>query len=179
MIFVNSMSDLFHRDVPNEYVRTSFEVMLREDRHVYQVLTKRPSRALRFYEQNADLFGGEPIPRHIWLGTSVEDQSVDYRIRHLRYVPAEVRFLSCEPLLGPIRLTLEGIHWLIVGGESGQDYRAPDPDWVRNIRDQCLEADVPLFFKQWGGYTPKAGGRQLDGRTWDELPALVREAMEV
>lgn len=169
-VFVNSMSDLFHADIPNEFVRSVFQMMLDVDRHTYQILTKRPARALRFWERNVDLFSGEQLPGHIWIGTSVEDQDVAYRVDHLRQIPAEVRFLSCEPLLGPISLDLGGIGWVIVGGESGPGYRPLDLNNARRIRDQCLEADVPFFFKQVGGRTPKAGGRELDGETWDQYP---------
>jgi len=172
MIFVNSMSDLFHVDVPEEFVRRIFEVMLRIDRHVYQVLTKRPRRAVRFFERNTDLFPRGAVPAHIWMGTSVENQDVEYRVRHLRQLPAAVRFLSCEPLLGPLDLDLGGIHWVIVGGESGEGHRPMEPEWVEGIQRQCRRADVPFFFKQWGGRTAKAGGRKLDGRTYDEMPEL-------
>ncbi|CAN5545124.1 DUF5131 family protein [soil metagenome] len=174
MIFVNSMSDLFHKDIPEQDMRKIFEVMLRVKRHIYQVLTKRPARARRFWERNQDLFDGGEIPSHIWMGTSIENQEVDYRIRQIRQVPAAVRFLSCEPLLGPIQLDLEGIHWVIVGGESGIGYRRMHIDWARGIRDQCTAAGVAFFFKQWGGRTPRAGGRLLDDQTWDELPLMVR-----
>lgn len=172
MIFVNSMSDLFHADVPEDYVKAVFEVMLEADWHVYQVLTKRPSRARRFCLRQRDLFPRGVIPEHIWLGTSVEDQRVDHRVRQLVEVPAAVRFLSCEPLLGPISLSLDGIAWVIVGGESGPVRRPMNMDWARAIRDQCQEADVPFFFKQVGGRTPKAGGRLLDGRVWEEFPPV-------
>jgi protein gp37 len=175
MIFVNSMSDLFHADIPEAYLRQVFEVMLKVDRHIYQVLTKRPSRALRFWERNRDLFVGQPIPRHIWIGTSVEEQRVAYRIDHLRLVPAEVRFLSCEPLLGPLNLELEGIHWVIAGGESGQDFRPLDLDWASSVQVQCATAGVSFFFKQVGGRTPKAGGRLLGGREWNEMPNALHE----
>lgn len=171
MVFVNSMSDLFHVDVPEAYVRSLFEIMLRADRHVYQILTKRPSRAARFVTRNRDLFSKAVVPAHIWIGTSVESQDVAYRVDHLKTVAARVRFLSCEPLLGPVRLSLRGIHWVIAGGESGRNYRPVTLDWVRQIRDQCQRMHVPFFFKQVGGYTPKAGGRELDGRTWDQFPA--------
>ena len=173
-IFVNSMSDLFHAEIPEAFLRKVFEVMLDVNRHVYQVLTKRPARARRFWERNRDLFAGEEIPDHIWIGTSVEDQEVDHRIRHLRQVPARVRFLSCEPLLGSLRLDLEGIHWVIAGGESGAEHRPMEIAWARAIRDQCQAAGVAFFFKQVGGRTPKAGGRRLDGREWNELPAAER-----
>lgn len=170
MVFVNSMSDLFHVDIPEDYVRNIFEVMLEADRHTYQVLTKRPSRARRFYERNADLFEGRPIPGNIWIGTSIENQDVIHRLSQVKSVPATIRFLSCEPLLGPLALDLDRIDWVIAGGESGIGYRALDLDWVKEIRDQCLESGVPFFFKQVGGRTPKAKGRMLEGRTWDEMP---------
>ncbi len=174
LVFVNSMSDLFHVDVPEHFVRQVFEVMLSVDRHIYQVLTKRPARAHRFWKRNRDLFDWRPIPGHIWMGTSVENQGVTYRIDHLRTVPAEIRFLSCEPLLGPMDLDLRGIHWVIVGGESGIGYRRLNLDWAREIRGQCLQSGVPFFFKQVGGRTPKAGGRLLDGREWNDYPSHKR-----
>ena len=171
MIFVNSMSDLFHADIPEEFLVEVFRVMLDVDRHVYQVLTKRPSRVIRFWRRHSRaLFAGGAFPKHIWIGTSVEDQQVHYRVNQLRMVPAHLRFLSCEPLLGPLSLNLDGIHWVIVGGESGPKYRPLDLVWARSIRDQCAAAGVPHFFKQVGGRTPKAGGRELDGRTYDEYP---------
>ena len=175
MIFTGSMTDLFHKDIPDEYLCRVFEEMLTVDRHIYQVLTKRPSRALRFWRNNPRLFNSEPLPQHIWIGTSIEDQDVHYRVSQLRQVPATVRFLSCEPLLAPLQVELEGIHWVIVGGESGPRFRPLNLDWARSIRDQCLEARVPFFFKQIGGRTPKAAGRTLDGRTWDEFPPMTSE----
>ena len=176
-VFVNSMSDLFHNEVPEDFVRQCFRVMLEVDKHVYQVLTKRPARAAKFVRRNRDLLPSR-VPGHVWIGTSVENQSVDYRVRHLMAVPARVRFLSCEPLIGPLDLTAFmnrlnghiGLHWVIVGGESGLRARSMDPQWARALRDQCQEARVPFFFKQWGGRTPKAGGRELDGMTWDQFP---------
>jgi protein gp37 len=176
-IFVNSMSDLFHRDVPEPYVRRIFEVMSRASWHVYQVLTKRPARARRFVERNPDLFGDGVIPEHIWIGTSVEDQAVAHRVRQLRDVPARVRFLSCEPLIGPLDFDPTGIHWVIVGGESGIRRRPMDGEWVRAIRDRCNAAVVPFFFKQWGGRTPKAGGRELDELEWNEMPRRAAAAL--
>jgi protein gp37 len=170
MIFVNSMSDLFHRDVPEVFIRRVFEVMLRVDRHVYQVLTKRPNRAVKFVQRNSDLFEDGRVPPHIWMGTSVERQDVVHRVRHIKRLPAAVRFLSCEPLLGPLSLDLDGIHWVIVGGESGADFRPLDLDCVRDILHQCREAGVPFFFKQVGGRTPKSGGRLLDGEPYSEYP---------
>lgn len=173
VIFVNSMSDVFHADVPDAFARQIFEVMLKADWHTYQVLTKRPSRAARFFRMNHDLFPSGEIPRHIWMGTSVENQDVVYRVDQLRRVPAAIRFLSCEPLLGPLQLELVGINWVIVGGESGIGFRPMEPHWPLEIRDQCEAAGTAFFFKQWGGRTPKARGRVLDGRTYDDLPALA------
>lgn len=177
-IFVNSMSDLFHRDIPESFVRKIFEVMLRVDRHIYQVLTKRPARAVRFFERNRNLFPEHRIPPHIWMGTSVENQDAAFRVAHLRRLPAVVRFLSCEPLLGPLALDLTGIHWVIVGGESGAEFRPLDLDWARSIREQCADAEVAFFFKQIGGRTPKSGGRLLDGQLYDAYPDLDRLTME-
>jgi len=173
VVFVNSMSDVFHTDVPEAFTRRMFEVMVEASWHTFQVLTKRPSRALRFWKRNADVFGGNPFPGHIWLGTSVENQGVVHRVRQLRSVPATVRFLSCEPLIGPLSLDLTDLHWVIVGGESGPIRREIRQDWVTAIRDQCIEAAVPFFFKQWGGRTPKAGGRDLEGEVWSEMPKLA------
>lgn len=169
-VFVNSMGDLFHVDVPDQFVRAVFEVMISAEKHVFQVLTKRPSRMERFVKRNLNLFRDGFIPPHIWVGTSIENQSVAYRAEHLRRVKACVRFLSCEPLLGPVSLDMEGIHWVIAGGESGIKHRALELDWVRELRDDCLRSGVAFFFKQIGGRTPKAGGRVLDGRTWNEYP---------
>ena len=177
-VFVNSMSDLFHADVPHAFTRAVFEVMLDVDRHVYQVLTKRPSRAARFVRDSIDLFGPAGLPEHIWIGASTENQKAAYRVRHLRKVPAAVRFLSCEPLIGPLTLGRElnagGIHWVIAGGESGIVHRPMERRWATRLRDECLAADVPFFFKQWGGRTPKAGGRDLDGREWNQMPHVDR-----
>jgi protein gp37 len=178
MVFVNSMSDLFHVDIPTVFVRQIFEVMLEQDRHVYQVLTKRPARAAKFVETNTDLFPGGEVPPHIWVGTSVEDDRVLYRVDHLRSVPAAVRFLSCEPLLGSLAgLRLHGIHWVIGGGESGIGYRKCMPEWATELRDITVAAGVAFFWKQWGGRTPKAGGRMLEGRTWDEMPAALASSV--
>lgn len=163
-IFVNSMSDLFHAHVPRSFVLQVWDVMRACPQHTFQVLTKRPERMARF---TVDY----PAPTNVWLGTSVEDERVRHRIDFLRNCQADVRFLSCEPLIGPLRcLDLAGVHWVIVGGESGSGHRWMDPDWVRDLRDQCVHQGIPFFFKQWGGRTPKAGGRHLDGRTWDEFP---------
>jgi len=163
-VFVNSMSDLFHETVPDEYVRRVFDVMVQAEWHTFQILTKRSDRL-------AVLARDLPWPPNVWQGVSVENARYVSRIAHLQSVPAAVRFLSVEPLLGPIpELPLEGIHWVIVGGESGGGHRPMAAGWARNIRDQCADAGVAFFFKQWGGRTPKAGGRLLDGRTWDETP---------
>ena len=177
MIFVNSMSDLFHVDIPEDYVRQLFGVMLRADWHVFQVLTKRPARAVRFVRRNSDLFRGGMVPEHIWMGTSIESQAQVHRVSALRAVRAKIRFLSCEPLLGPLRLSLNGIAWVIAGGESGRGFRPLDPEWVRSVRDQCVESGVRFFFKQVGGYTPKAGGRLLDEVEWNELPGVAYEQL--
>lgn len=166
-IFVNSMSDLFHKDIPDEYIRQVFEVMVKADWHIFQVLTKRSSRLARF---------GKTLPwaPHIWVGVSIETDRYCWRADHLRQVPASTRFISAEPLLGPLdHLKLEGIHWLITGGESGVGHRPCDVQWVRDLRDRCQESGVAFFHKQWGGRTPKAGGRLLDGRTWDEYPSSL------
>lgn len=170
MIFVNSMSDLFHKSVPRTFVDAVFETMESADRHVFQVLTKRSSR-LRTYV-NAR-YAGRKAPAHIWLGVSIEDGTKVSRARHLGDTAARVRFLSLEPLIGPIeQLDLNGIHWAIVGGESGPGARPMNPDWVRHIRNRCVARRVPFFFKQWGGRTPKAGGRLLDGREWNQWPHI-------
>lgn len=169
-VFVNSMGDLFHHSVPEKYVREVFKVMIEANKHTYQVLTKRPGRMAKFILKNIDLFQDDCVPNHIWMGTSVESQEVAYRVEHLREVKAKVHFLSCEPLIGPLDLDLDDIEWVIVGGESGIVHRPLDTDWVRNIRDACIHQQVPFFFKQIGGRTPKANGRLLDGRLWDEMP---------
>jgi protein gp37 len=169
MIFVNSMSDLFHEAVPEEYIKKMFAVMEKADWHTFQILTKRAERL-------AKLAPHLPWPGHIWQGVSVENQTYTKRIGFLRKVPAAVRFLSVEPLLGPIvNLPLEGIHWVIVGGESGPHHRLIKPEWVQEIRKQCVASGIPFFFKQWGGRTPKSGGRTLDGRTWNQMPSNVTE----
>lgn len=174
-IFVNSMSDLFHADIPDLFIRQIFEVMLDANHHTYQILTKRPSRARRFLHQHRDLVGST-LPSHIWLGTSVEDSSVAYRLRQLVSIPAAVRFLSCEPLLGPISIASalpdfpDALHWVIAGGESGSGARPVKVEWLRSLRDECVVLQIPFFFKQWGGRTPKVGGRELDGRYWEEYP---------
>ncbi len=168
LIFVNSMSDLFHEAIPEEFIRRVFKVMEQADQHIFQILTKRAERL-------AALAPRLPWPPNVWQGVSVENASYVCRIAHLQNVPSAIRFLSVEPLLGPIPvLPLEGINWVIVGGESGPGHRQIDRAWVREIRDQCLTAGVPFFFKQWGGRTSKVGGRRLDGRIWSQMPATNR-----
>jgi len=170
LIFVNSMSDLFHESIPAWFIRAVFDVMQRANWHTFQVLTKRSHRML-------ELAPHLRWPDNVWMGVSVENQRWTYRIDDLRKVPAKVRFVSCEPLLGPPSLDLEGISWVIVGGESGARARPIDPQWVRQIRQQCEEAGVPFFFKQWGAFNEagaKVGkgraGRILDGRLWSAMP---------
>lgn len=165
-IFVNSMSDLFHKEIPVEFVLRVFEVMTRADWHQYQILTKRSDRLLEL----------DPILQwapHIWVGVSVENQDYTFRIDHLRETGAKIKFLSLEPLLGPLHgLNLKGIDWVIVGGESGPGARPMSLSWVVDIRNQCQAAKVPFFFKQWGGTNKRKTGRELEGRTWDEMPVI-------
>jgi protein gp37 len=170
LIFVNSMSDLFHESVPLSYIRRVFRVMERAHWHTFQVLTKR-------HERLAEVAGELQWPANVWMGVSVENQDYVVRASSLRKVPAAVRFLSVEPLVGPISfLPLRGIHWVIVGGESGPRARAIQAPWVRAIRDRCRAKGVPFFFKQWGGVHKAQTGRVLDGRTWDEMPLPVYSA---
>ena len=172
-VFVNSMSDLFHENVPQEFIIRVFDAMRDADWHSYQVLTKRSGR-LR--EMSASLLWTP----NVWMGVSIENADYSYRLADLRATDARVRFLSLEPLLGPVEsLSLEGIHWVIVGGESGPRSRPMDPGWARGVRDQCIAAGVPFFFKQWGGARKKAAGRELDGRTWDEMPSLAAPVLSV
>lgn len=166
LVFVNSMSDLFHEAVPDEFIVRVFNVMADCPKHTFQVLTKR---SLRLRELGPHL----PWTTNIWMGVSIEDSRVVDRIENLRETPALVRFLSCEPLIGPLKeLNLEGIHWLIAGGESGPKSRPMDGDWVRDLRDQCVRANVAFFFKQWGGTRKDLTGRLLDGLTFDEFPEI-------
>jgi protein gp37 len=172
-VFVNSMSDLFHTRVPRDFILRTFEVMEKAYWHRFQVLTKRSERLLR-------LSSSLPWAKNIWMGVSVENKSYVHRIDHLRGTGAKVKFLSLEPLLGAIEnLQLAGIDWVIVGGESGPGARPMKPNWVTSIRDQCGRANVPFFFKQWGGVSKKMHGRQLEGRTWDEMPDLDRSFVAV
>lgn len=164
-IFVNSMSDLFHAAVPTEFIQQVFAVIADTPQHKYQVLTKRSKRLLEMSDELV-------WPPNLWMGVSVESARYRFRIDHLRQVPAAVRFLSCEPLLASVGdLDLTGIDWVIAGGESGPGARPMQLPWVSELRDQCVSAGVSFFFKQWGGHTAKAGGRELEGRTWDEMPA--------
>ncbi len=164
VIFVNSMSDLFHRDVPTEYIHRVFDVMGRASQHRFQILTKRSQRLMRLSKSLA----WRP---NIWMGVSVESQDYTFRIEHLRETGAHIKFLSLEPLLSPLHdLNLTGIDWVIVGGESGPGARVMRDDWVIDIRNQCKAASVPFFFKQWGGTNKKKAGRVLENRTWDEMP---------
>lgn len=189
-VFVDSMSDLFHPDVPDEYIHDVVGVMLRARRHTFQVLTKRPQRMVRWFDEWGPFSEGGPDGpdlRNIWLGVSIESDRYTWRADHLRSVPgAVVRFLSLEPLLGPVpSLDLEGIDWVIAGGESGPGARPMHPSWVREVRDRCVEAGVPFLFKQWGEYFwhshleaptrmgKKRAGRELDGLVWDQMPAGV------
>ncbi|HEY3324228.1 MAG TPA: phage Gp37/Gp68 family protein [Planctomycetota bacterium] len=168
MIFVNSMSDLFHDDVPLEFIKRVFSVMEKAKWHRFQVLTKRAERL-------SEVAPTLSWPDHLWMGVSVESSPYRHRIDLLRTTPAKVKFLSLEPLLGPLpRMNLRGIDWIIVGGESGPGARPMDPAWVADVRDQCQFSKVPFFFKQWGGINKKKAGRTLDGRTWDEMPRTAK-----
>ena len=166
---MNSMSDLFHAKVPLPFIQEVFDVIAHTPQHTYQVLTKRSLRLRRLADRLS-------WPSNLWMGVSIENEEVLSRVEHLRHVPAAVRFLSCEPLLGPLdQIDLAGIGWVIAGGESGPNYRPMDLGWAQGLRDACQVAGVPFFFKQWGGRTPKAFGRQLDGQFWDEMPVAVAQ----
>jgi protein gp37 len=173
VIFVNSMSDLFHEAVPLDFIEEVFDVMRRADWHVFQILTKR-------HERLSELADQLDWPPNVWMGVSVENRRFVQRVDHLRTVPAAVRFISAEPLLGPLDdIDLDGIHWLIAGGESGPKHRPVQAEWVCQLRDRCVAEGVPFFFKQWGGARPKSGGRTLDGRLWSQLPGTERTALLV
>jgi protein gp37 len=164
MIFVNSMSDLFHEDIPVEFIESVFAVMAEANQHTFQVLTKR-------HERLSELAPHLDWPENVWMGVSIENRRFVHRADHLRRAESAVRFISAEPLLGPLEgLDLEGIDWLIAGGESGPRHRAVKADWLFSLRDLCADSGTAFFFKQWGGHRPKTGGRELDGRTWDEFP---------
>lgn len=176
MIFVNSMSDLFHKEVPFSFVDRVFDTMENADHHIFQILTKRSSR-MRDYVNHR--YPRAPAPPHIWLGCSVEDAKRKGRIRHMQKMNAAVRFLSLEPLIGPLGpLDLRDIHWVIVGGESGPGHRPMAEDWVVDIRDQCQAQHVAFFFKQWGGFRPKSNGRQLFGEEYNQFPTLDTNCWE-
>jgi protein gp37 len=175
MIFVNSMSDLFHKDVPTAFVDEVFDTMERAHWHQFQMLTKRSSLMRDYLGRR---YARRLPPAHVWFGVSVEDSARLSRVRHLQQSPAGVRFISVEPLLAPVgQLDLSGIDWVIVGGESGPRARPMHAEWVREVRDQCVAAAVPFFFKQWGGFRPKQGGRDLDGREWSEFPSRRRSTL--
>ena len=173
IVFVNSMSDLFHKKVSADFIKRVFSVMNDNPQHIFQVLTKRAERLI---ELSAELVWTD----NIWMGVSVEDTSVTHRVDRLRETSAHIKFLSCEPLLGPLpSLNLDGIHWLIVGGESGTRPRPMSEDWVFDIQKQCEEQDVKFFFKQWGGRNKKAAGRLLNGRTYDDMPGIPEHTKSV
>jgi protein gp37 len=166
MIFVNSMSDLFHEDIPEEFIHEVFDVMRQADWHTFQVLTKR-------HERLVDLSSALDWPPNVWMGVSIENRRFIHRADYLREVPAAIRFISAEPLLGPLEgLGLSDIDWLIAGGESGPGHRPVREEWLLDLRDRCAVENVAFFFKQWGGRHPKSGGRELSGRAWDEMPQL-------
>jgi protein gp37 len=176
MIFVNSMSDLFHKDIPDGFIASVCDTMERANWHTFQVLTKRSSLMRDFLRRRS---GDRSGPVHMWFGVSIEDSGKKSRIQHLRDAPAGVRFLSIEPLLGRMgRLNLRDIDWVIVGGESGPGARPIKVEWVREIRDQCNESGVAFFFKQWGGLRPKSGGRELDGQEYSDFPRIDRPFVE-
>lgn len=170
-IFVNSMSDLFHKEVPKPFIDSVFDTMEQANWHSFQVLTKRSSLMARYLRNR---YGSDVAPSHIWLGVSVEDATNAVRIKHLHSAPAAVKFVSFEPLIGPVgTVDLKGIHWAIVGGESGPRARLMLEEWATDIRDQCRKARVAFFFKQWGGVRPKSGGRELQGREWNQYPKVA------
>jgi protein gp37 len=171
MIFVNSMSDLFHKEIPKSHIASVFDTMEQADWHVYQVLTKRSSLLQKFIN---DRYKTRPAPTHIWLGVSVENQQATSRIAHLQKANASIRFLSIEPLIAPVgELNLQVIDWVIVGGESGPRARPMAARWAIDVKNQCRRAKVAFFFKQWGGRSPKSGGRLLEGREWNEFPTTL------
>ena len=175
MVFVNSMSDLFHEEVPFEFIDKVFSEMRSYDQHIYQILTKRPERMLEYFDKSM----GKKWPPHVWAGVSIENQYwADKRIPLLIRIPAQVRFLSAEPLLKYVVLKefLKDLQWVIVGGESGPGARTMKKEWATSIRNECLDANVPFFFKQWGGRHNKAGGRDLEGRTWNDMPETTLSA---
>jgi protein gp37 len=172
MIFVNSMSDLFHKEIPRAHIAAVFDTMEKADWHTYQVLTKRSSLLQKFIN---DRYKDRAAPSHMWFGVSVENAQATSRIAHLQKANASIRFLSVEPLIAPVgKLSLDNIHWVIVGGESGPRARPMKPEWAIDVRNQCVAARIPFFFKQWGGRSPKSGGRELDGKIWSQFPSRTR-----
>jgi protein gp37 len=171
MIFVNSMSDLFHKEIPRAHISAVFDTMEKADWHIYQVLTKRSSLLQKFINSR---YKDQPSPPHMWFGVSVENEQATSRIAHLQKANSGVRFLSVEPLIGPVgKLNLEGIDWVILGGESGPGARPMSKEWAIDVRNQCLKARVAFFFKQWGGRSPKSGGRLLEGKEWSQFPMTL------
>lgn len=176
MIFVNSMSDLFHKEIPESHIAAVFDTMEKADWHIYQVLTKRSSLLMKFINER---YRTRPAPAHMWFGVSVENEQAASRIAHLQKANAGVRFVSIEPLIAPVgRLDLRGIHWVIVGGESGPHARPMDATWAIDVRNQCVATRVAFFFKQWGGRSPKTGGRLLEGREWNQFPKKARSVQQ-
>jgi protein gp37 len=176
MIFVNSMSDLFHKKIPAEFLSRVFDTMEQANWHIYQVLTKRSSLLQRF---TLERYSNRKAPPHIWFGVSVEDEQATARIGHLRKANASIRFLSIEPLIAPMgKLNLDGIHWVIVGGESGPHARPMKQEWAVDIRDQCVAARIAFFFKQWGGRSPKSSGRLLEGEEWNQFPTKTSDVAQ-
>lgn len=172
-IFVNSMSDLFHKEVPNNFIDAVFDTMEEANWHTYQILTKRSSLMERYLKAR---YGTGRAPSHIWLGVSIEDEKNAVRLKHLKRAQATVKFVSFEPLIGPVGdLDLNGIDWAIVGGESGPKARPMEEEWASHIRDLCSASNVAFFFKQWGGYRPKSGGRKLNGREWNQYPEVCSQ----
>jgi protein gp37 len=173
-IFVNSMSDLFHKEVPVSFIDSVFDTMEKADWHTYQVLTKRSSLLARYLKRR---YGDGLAPAHIWLGVSIEDEKNTLRLKHLKAAHASVKFISFEPLLGSVgTIDLKGIDWAIVGGESGPQARPMEEEWALEIRNQCKKDGVAFFFKQWGGIRPKSGGRSLRGREWSEYPSVAKQS---
>ncbi|HEX5315482.1 MAG TPA: phage Gp37/Gp68 family protein [Candidatus Kapabacteria bacterium] len=176
MIFVNSMSDLFQKEIAKSYIAAVFETMEKANWHTYQILTKRSSILQKFIN---DRYRTRAAPAHMWFGVSVENEQAKSRISHLQKANASIRFLSVEPLIAPVgKLNLENIHWVIVGGESGPRARPMKEEWALDVRDQCLDARIPFFFKQWGGWSPKSRGRLLDGKTWSQFPHYRESRLE-
>lgn len=173
LIFVNSMSDLFHKRIPDDYIDRVFDTIDAADHHHYQVLTKRSSRMRNYVNRR---YGDDGAPRHVWLGVSIEDQAAFTRFRHLQQTRATTRFVCFEPLLGPIApFDIDALDWVIVSGESGPGARPMHPDWVRSMRDLCMAARVPFYFKQWGGTRPRRAENRLDGRSWEQFPACFSQ----